>query len=137
MIKYKVEKCVNPAGEAGTEYACCKAVIPDKVTFARLAEEIEHATSATKADVIAVLTSFKEFVRKALLDGRHVNLEGFGILKPSLIGKCYPKSIISQEGFDPNSYITGVDVTFRVNTDIKKDRVVKQRYQRLPSDLMD
>ena len=136
MIKYKVTSCSNPAGAEGTDYACCKVAVTDKVTFATLAEEIEHATSATKADVVAVLTSFKEFVRKALLNGQHVNLAGFGILKPSIKCRCFPQSAIAADDFDPSSYIEGIDVSFRVSSDIKRDRIIKQRYQRVPSDLM-
>ena len=80
-IKYQVIGCSNPAGEEGVDYACCRAVIPDKVTFVDLAQEVEHATSATKADVVGVLTSFKEFVRKAL-----AYPENFGSGRPYDIG---------------------------------------------------
>ena len=135
-IKYQVIGCSNPAGEEGVDYACCRAVIPDKVTFVDLAQEVEHATSATKADVVGVLTSFKEFVRKALLNGQHVNLEGFGILKPSLKGRCFRQQTMTRADFVPANYIDGVDISFRVNADIKKDRIVKEKYKRLPSDLM-
>ena len=62
-ITYQVVKCSNPNGAEGVDYATNRAVKTGDYGFKYLAEDIQFATTVTHADVVAVLTAAKEFVK--------------------------------------------------------------------------
>jgi predicted histone-like DNA-binding protein len=88
-IHYKVVECSNPAGAIGVDYAYNRAVKTGDYTFKELAEDIQFATTVTKADVVAVLTAMKEYIKTHLLQGQRVVLDELGALKISMKSKCF------------------------------------------------
>lgn len=135
-ITYKVVECTNPAGAAGTDYACDRAVKTSDYTFAELAGDIEHATTMTTADVVAVLTAAKKYIKQHLLDGQRVVLNELGAMKVALKGRCFLQSAITTEGFNPASYIDGIKVSFRPEAALLKSLRADYALKRVPSTLM-
>lgn len=72
------------------DYACDRAVKTGDYSFKELAEEIQFSTTVTKADVVAVLTAAKEYIKKGLLAGQRVVLDEFGSLRVSLKRRQLP-----------------------------------------------
>jgi predicted histone-like DNA-binding protein len=135
-IHYKVVECSNPAGAIGVDYACGRAVKTGDYTFKNLAEDIQFSTTVTKADVVAVLTAAKEYIKKGLLAGQRVVLDELGALRISLRGKCYAQSEIAAEDFNPASYIQGIRVSFRPEAELIKSLRAAYSVKRVSSDLL-
>jgi predicted histone-like DNA-binding protein len=135
-ITYKVVECVNPSGAIGVDYACDRAVKTGDYSFKELAEEIQFSTTVTKADVVAVLTAAKEYIKKGLLAGQRVVLDELGALRVSLKSKCFAQSEIAAEDFNPASYIQGIRVSFRPEADLIKNLRANYSVKRVSSDLM-
>ena len=135
-VTYKVVACTNPAGDEGVDYAACRAVKTGDYDFKALAEDIQFATTVTKADVVAVLTAAKEYIKKGLLQGQRIVLDELGSLQVSLKSRCFPVSAIAADDFDPSSYIEGANIRFRAEAELIK--YVRSMYsvKRVPSDLM-
>ena len=135
-ITYKVVPCTNPAGADGTDYACDRAVKTGDYSFEELSGDIEHSTTATKADVVAVLTAAKEYIKTRLLSGQRIVLDELGALQVSLKSRCFPVSAIAADDFDPSSYIESAGIRFRAEAELIK--YVRSMYsvKRVPSDLM-
>ena len=135
-VTYKVVSCSNPAGAEGTDYAADRAVKTGDYTFKELAEDIQFATTVTKADVVAVLTAAKEYIKKGLLQGQRIVLDELGSMQVSLKSRCFPVSAIAADDFDPSSYIEGANIRFRPEAELIK--YVRSMYsvKRVPSDLM-
>ena len=135
-IHYKVVECTNPAGAAGVDYACDRAVKTSDYDFENLSEDIQKATTVTKADVVAVLTAAKDYVKSHLLEGQRVVLNELGALKISLTGRCFPQSAMTADGFNPASYISGIRVNFRPEAKLLKSLRASYSVKRISSDLM-
>ena len=135
-IPYKVVACTNPAGDEGVDYACNRAVKSGDYDFKALAEDIQFATTVTKADVVAVLTAAKEYIKKGLLAGQRIVLDELGALQMNLKGRCFQQSQITRADFEPSAYINGVGIRFRAEADLLK--YVRSQYsvKRVASDLM-
>lgn len=135
-IPYKVVGCTNPKGAEGVEYACNRAVNNKTFTTEDITERIINKCTFSKADVVAVVTSLKEYAKIALLAGQNVVLDDFGILHTELRGKCYAQSVIPSDAFDPASYIKGVNIRFRPSSLMKTETLMRYAVKRLPSELM-
>ena len=135
-ITYKVSSCSNPAGAEDTDYACDKAVKTGDYSFKELAEDIQFSTTVTKADVVAVLTAAKEYIKKALLAGQRVVLNELGAMQASLKSRCFPVSAIAADDFDPSSYIESMNIRFRPEAELIKYCRAAYSVKRVPSDLM-
>ena len=86
-ITYQVIKCVNPKGAEGVDYATNHAVKTGDYDFKSLTEDIQFATTATKADIVAVLTAAKEFIKTHLLQGQRIVLSEIGALQANISSK--------------------------------------------------
>ena len=135
-ITYKVVPCSNPAGAEGTDYAADRAVKTGDYTFKELAEDIQFATTVTKADVVATLTAAKEYIKKGLLAGQRVVLDELGALQVGLKSRCFPQSALTADDFDPSTYIDNANIKFRPESELIKYVRASYTVKRVPSDLM-
>ena len=121
-INYKVTRCKNPGKNAvqGVHYYAGRAVKSSDYTFENLADDINNATTVTKADALAVLASIKPFITKALLNGQAVVLNDIGRFQISLQGKCYSQDAMAASDFSPSAMITGHKIVFRPEVGLKK-----------------
>ena len=135
-ITYQIVGCTNPNGAEGVDYATNRAVKTGDYDFKSLAEDIQLATTATKADIVAVLTAAKEFIKTHLLQGQRIVLEEIGALQANLQSKCFAQSVIPAESFDPSSYIKKVGIRFRPEADLLKYVRTNKTLKRVPSELL-
>ena len=135
-ITYHIVGCSNPKGAEGVDYATNRAVKTGDYDFKSLAEDIQFATTVTKADVVAVLTAAKEFIKTHLLQGQRIVLEEIGALQANLQSKCFAQSVIPAESFDPSSYIKKVGIRFRPEADLLKYVRTNKELKRVPSELL-
>ncbi|MBP5172404.1 MAG: hypothetical protein J6037_01685 [Bacteroidales bacterium] len=135
-VTYQIVGCSNPRGAEGVDYATNRAVKTGDYDFKGLCEDIQFATTVTKADVIAVLTAAKEFIKTHLLQGQRIVLEELGALQVNLKSKCFAQSVIPVESFEPASYIKGVGINFRADADLLKYVRANRSLKRVPSELL-
>ena len=135
-ITYQIVGCTNPKGAEGVEYATNRAVKTGDYDFKSLTEDIQFATTATKADIVAVLTAAKEFIKTHLLQGQRIVLSEIGALQANLNSKCFAQSVIPSDSFDPSSFIKGVGIRFRADADLLKYVRTNRSLKRVPSALM-
>lgn len=135
-ITYKVVGCTNPRGAQGVDYATNRATKTGDYDFRALAEDIQHATTVTKADVVAVLTAAKEFIKQHLLQGQRIVLQEIGALQVNLRSKCFAQSIIPLEAFEPDTYIKGCGIRFRPEAELLRYVRSNRTLKRIPSELM-
>jgi predicted histone-like DNA-binding protein len=135
-ITYKIVKCTNPKGAEGVEYATNRATKTGDYTFRQLSDDIQSATTCTKADVVAVLTAMKEYIKSHLLQGQRVILDELGSLQASITSKCFAQSVIPLDAFDPSSYIKQIGINFRPEADLIRYIRTNKHLKRVPSELM-
>ena len=135
-ITYQIVGCTNPKGAEGVEYATNRATKTGDYDFAQLAEDIQFATTATKADIVAVLTAAKEFIKTHLLQGQRIVLSEIGALQANISSKCFAQSVISTDSFEPSSYIKKVNIRFRPEADLLKYVRMNRQLKRVPSELL-
>jgi hypothetical protein len=135
-VTYQVVGCTNPKGAEGVEYATNRAVKTGDYDFKQLADDIQFATTATKADIVAVLTAAKEFIKSHLLQGQRIVLAELGALQVNLSSKCFAQSVIPSDSFDPYSFIKGVGIRFRAEPDLLKYIRTNRTLKRVPSSLL-
>ena len=135
-ITYQIVGCTNPKGAEGVEYATNRAKKTGDYDFAQLAEDIQFATTATKADIVAVLTAAKEYIKTHLLQGQRIVLQEIGALQANLNSKCFAQSVIPSDSFDPASFIKGVGIRFRPDPQLLSYVRTNRRLKRVPSALM-
>ena len=137
MVTYQVRPQVNPNGQTGVDYAANFAVKSGDYTFDELEEDVEHSTTATAADVAAVLKATRKYLKDNLLAGKRVVIGDLGALQIHLRGKCYKQALIGTDGFDPASYIKGYRVVYRPEASLIKQIRIAVKAKRIPSELMD
>lgn len=135
-VTYKIVGCSNPRGAEGVEYATNRACKTGDYDFKQLAEDIQFATTATKADIVAVLTAAKEFIKTHLLQGQRIVLSEIGALQVNMKSKCFNQAVIATDSFDPYSYIKSVNIRFRAEADLLKYVRTNKALKRVPSPLM-
>ena len=135
-ITYQIVGCANPNGAQGVDYATNRAVKTGDYDFKSLAEDIQFATTVTKADIVAVLTAAKEFIKQHLLQGQRIVLQEIGALQANLRSKCFAQSIIPLEAFEPSTYIQGTGIRFRADADLLKYVRTNRQLKRVPSELL-
>ena len=135
-VTYQIVGCSNPRGAEGVDYATNRAVKTGDYDFKSLCEDIQFATTATKADIVAVLTAAKEFIKTHLLQGQRIVLEEIGALQVNLNSKCFAQSVIPAESFEPASYIRGCGIRFRADADLLKYVRTNRQLKRVPSELL-
>ena len=135
-ITYQIVGCTNPRGAEGVDYATNRAVKTGDYGFKELAEDIQFATTVTMADVVAVLTAAKEYIKKHLLQGQRIVLAELGALQASISSKCFAQSVIPSESFAPASYIKQVNVRFRPEAELLRYVRTNKQLKRVPSELL-
>ena len=135
-ITYKIVGCTNPKGAEGVDYATNHAVKTGDYDFKSLTEDIQFATTATKADIVAVLTAAKEFIKTHLLQGQRIVLSEIGSLQANISSKCFAQSVIPLDSFDPSTYIKKVNIRFRPEADLLKYVRMYKSLKRVPSELL-
>ena len=135
-ITYQIVGCTNPRGAQGVDYATNRAVKTGDYDFKSLAEDIQFATTVTKADIVAVLTAAKEFIKTHLLQGQRIVLSEIGALQANISSKCFAQSVISTDSFEPSSYIKKVNIRFRPEADLLKYVRMYKSLKRVPSELL-
>jgi len=135
-ITYKIVGCTNPKGSEGVNYATNHAVKTSDYDFSQLAEDIQFATTVTKADVVAVLTAAKEYIKTHLLQGQRIVLQEIGTLQANIRSKCFAQSVIPADSFDSASYIKGVGIRFRPDVQLLSYVRTNRKLKRVPSELL-
>ena len=136
-INYAVTKCSNPKGIEDVNYYVNRAVKVDDYTMERLIEDINDATGMSDIDVRGVLSALNKQIRKALLDGRTVVLEGVGRISVGIRSKCFPEETLKSDEFNPLSMIKDVHINFRPAPSIIKELRMKKSLRRVSSDAME
>ena len=136
-INYAVTKCSNPKGIEDVNYYVNRAVKVDDYTMERLIEDINDATGMSDIDVRGVLSALNKQIRKALLDGRTVVLEGVGRLSVGIRSKCFPEETMKSDEFNPAAMIKDVHINFRPSPSIIKELRMKKSLRRVASDAME
>ena len=135
-VPYQVIPCTNPVGVEGTDYACNRATKSGDYDFAALAEDIQFSTTLTKADIVAVLTAAKEYIKKGLLAGQRIVLNELGALKVGIRSKCFEQSLLSEDNFDASSYIKGFRIAFRPDAELLRYVRSEAKVKRVASELL-
>jgi predicted histone-like DNA-binding protein len=82
MIYYKVSKRKNPL--TGTEKFYGTVNVQSSVDLETISEEIAYSTTATEADVKAVLSSLQKYVIEHLKNGQSVRLGDLCSIRPTM-----------------------------------------------------
>lgn len=135
-VNYSVSKCKNPGKNAveGTTYYSNKAKKTGEYTFDQLAQDISLSTTVTRADAMAVLSSIKPFITKALLAGQVVVLQDLGRLQVTLQSKCFSEDTMAASDFSPSAMIKGHRILFRPEKGLKADIATNIQLHRLTSE---
>ena len=134
-INYRVSRVKNPKYPEQTYYAC-KNVKTGDYTFDNLAEDIAESTTVTRADAVAVLEAVRPKVKKALLAGQRVVLDGLGAFNIGIQGKAFDSATMAEEEFSPSSFIRSHRVIFRPEVKLKKEIALGLQLKRIPSEAM-
>ena len=84
------------------------------VTLNEIAKEISNASGVSEGNAYSILKDFRTLLRKDLLSGRSVNIDGLGYFYLAAKSKGTDKA----EDFTAND-ITGLRICFRANSDIR------------------
>jgi predicted histone-like DNA-binding protein len=82
MIYYNVNKRKNP--QTGTEKFYGTVNVQSTVDLETISEEIAYSTTATEADVKAVLSSLQKYVIEHLKNGQSVRLGDLCSIRPTM-----------------------------------------------------
>lgn len=91
-------------------------------TLKEVAQEISGNSGVSEGETISVLKDFRTLLRKTLLTGRSVNIDGIGYFYLSAQSKGTDKP----EDFSASD-ITGLRICFRANRDIRINAGATQR----------
>lgn len=104
-----------------TDKASAKKVFPTitykygtSANLKEVAREISQTSGVTEGNAYSVLKDFRTLLRKTLLGGRTVNIDGLGYFFLA----AQSKGTDTPEDFTANS-ITGLRICFRANSDIR------------------
>ena len=136
-LKVKVLPCINPAGDEGTDYASIRACADQVYDIKSICDEIILQATFSKADIVAVLSAMKEFMKRALVAGQNIVMPDFGILYPNVRSRCFAQSNLTRSDFNPVNYIKGCNVRFRPSTLMTKDTIRDMKIEVVKSDLYD
>ena len=134
-INFAVQQIRNPKDDTG-KYFSNRAQKSGDYDFKELAEDIAHATTCTKGDALAVLTSIVPFIKKALLTGKSVHLDELGSFIVSIQSKCFPESSLTDADFKPSESIKGWKIVYRPDATLKKEIRDSIAFKRVSSEWM-
>ena len=84
MIKYKAVGRLNPAKRNSPMKYYATTVLDGEVNLQEICREIEKISTASEADIMAVLTSLVSLVPEKLVQGKIVRLGDLGSFRPSI-----------------------------------------------------
>lgn len=120
-IRYTVVKYHNPQGEEGVEYYRPRVVKTDDYTADQLEQDINDATSLSDVDIHSALFAINKQLRKELLAGRTIVLDGIGRISIGMDTKSITEEERNAEGFNPSKYIKSLHLNFRPCASILKE----------------
>ena len=120
-IKYTTVKFHNPQGEEGVTYYRPRAVKTGDYSSEELERDINDATSVSDVDVHAVLFALNKQLRKSLLDGRTIVLDGIGRISVGMETESFTDKDICEDGFTPSKYVKSLHLNFLPSASIKKE----------------
>lgn len=82
-VRYKTQK-INLKGSKANGKYCGRAVSLGHVSTEKLAEEIGHSSTVTKADILAVLSELSHVIKDHLQNSMTVDLDGIGSFRVGL-----------------------------------------------------
>ena len=118
MIYYNVNKRKNP--QSGSEKFYGTVNVQSTVDLEGIAEEIAYSTTATEADVKAVLSSLQKYVIEHLKNGQSVRLGDLCSIRPTMA----TTGAADKDKFE-SSNIKKVRARFTPSTRIKNALAVK------------
>lgn len=83
----KKKRTIRFGSDPGVKY-CAVLFRGEDITFKRLAEEVNNATTVNKADAMATLIALEEIIKSHILDGSAVKLGTLGSFIPKLESKA-------------------------------------------------
>lgn len=137
MINYAIKKCANPKGIEGVDYYTPRVVKTSDYDMEELVGDINDATGMSDIDVRAVLYALGKQIRKGLLNGRTVVLEGVGRISVGMTAKCFPAESLTDKEFVPSQMIKEVHVNYRPDVGILRDLRIKRKLNRISSEAME
>ena len=114
MITYKVVPRKNPIDKSVKYYAC--QVSGNQVSLEQLCEEVAHSSTATAADVSAVIKELLVYMQMHLLDGRGVSLGDMGCFNVTLKSQ----GEVSKSDFT-SANITNVMIRWKRPTKLRRE----------------
>lgn len=120
-IKYSVVKFHNLKGEENVNYYRPRVVKTDDYTTEALEQDINDSTGVSDVDVHSVLFALNKQLRKALLDGRTIVLDGIGRISVGMDTASFTEEEKNAVGFAPSRYVKGVHLNFLPCASIKKE----------------
>lgn len=136
-INYAVKKCANPRGDEDVEYFVPRVVKTNDYDMEELVGDINDATGMSDIDVRAVLYALGKQIRKGLLNGRTVVLEGVGRISVGMTAKCFTRDDMQDKEFSPSAMIREVHVNYRPDVGILRDLRIKRQLKRVSSEAME
>lgn len=131
-IKYTVVKYHNPQGEENAVYYRPRVVKTDDYTAAQLERDINDATSLSDVDVHSALFAINKQLRKELLSGRTIVLDGIGRISIGMTASSITEEERSADGFSPAKYIKSLHLNFRPCASILKELKEMREMQYIP-----
>ena len=108
--------------------------------FENLSERLERSFKILKGEgritEVNVAETLKD-VRKALLDGRVVVMEGLGRISVGIKARCFNAETMADSDFQPSMMIKDVHINFRPDVNILKDLRSKRSLRRISSEAME
>lgn len=120
-IKYTVVKYHNPQGEEDAVYYRPRAIKTDDYTAEQLEQDINDATSLSDVDIHSALFAINKQLRKELLAGRTIVLDGIGRISIGMDTMSITEEERNAEGFNPSKYIKSLHLNFRPCASILKE----------------
>lgn len=116
ILYKKVKRLSDPTDKASVRkaYPVITYKYGSAATLGEFAKEIGSNSGVSEGEAISVLKDFRTLLRKTLLSGRSVNIEGLGFFFLSAQSKGVEKA----EEFTAQDII-GLRICFRANNDIR------------------
>ncbi len=120
-VRYTVVKYHNPQGEEDAVYYRPRAIKTDDYTAEQLEQDINDATSLSDVDIHSALFAINKQLRKELLAGRTIVLDGIGRISIGMDTKSITEEERNAEGFNPSRYIKSLHLNFRPCSSILRE----------------
>lgn len=124
-IKYTIVKYHNPQGEKGKNYYRARVLKSGDYTTEQLAEEVNDCTGMSDTDAVAVLHIINKLMRKALLSGHTVVLDGIGRISVGMNSDSFTEEQLNREDFIPSAHVNSLHINFLAEKKLLKELRIK------------